>query len=281
MTHPWTPRRPARVVAALVALAAGACAGSPVLPTAPSSVLSRGAVPQLGAPAADPLPGPTALGATRFMAFGDSITFGTVSSFDGAFLFDTVPGTEYPTQLDNLLEAGFASQDFTVDNDGLPGESAVGAVSSGRFAQRMALRRPQAVLLLEGINDLSGAGTSVGTTVNALSQMVDVARVYNATVLIGTMFQTCVSHRPDGTVRDNAAATIPSFNAAIRAMAAGRQNVHVVDVYAAFGNNCGPDGSVGLVGGDGLHPSPNGYAVMAGAFSSALRSVFAVRGSYQ
>jgi len=267
----------------LAALAAGACAGSPALPTAPSSVLSRGAVPQLGAPAGDPLPAPTPtpLGATRFMAFGDSITFGTVSSFDGAFLFDTVPGTEYPTQLDNQLELAFAAQDFTVDNDGQPGETAVGAVSSGRFARQIALRRPQAVLLLEGINDLIGAGTSVGITVNALSQMVDVARVYNATVLIGTMFQTCVSHRPDGTVRDNASATIPAFNAAIRAMAAGRQNVHVVDIYGAFGNSCGPDGGVGLVGGDGLHPTPSGYSVMAGAFSNALRSVFAVRGSYQ
>ena len=283
MTQPWTTRGPALAVAALIALVAGACTGSSALPTAPSSVLSRGAVPQLGAPAAaDPLPGPDALGATRFMAFGDSITFGTASSFDGAFLFDPVPGTQYPIQLDNRLEAAFARQDFTVTNEGVPGEAAVTAVSSGRFAQRMAAQRPQGLLLLEGINDLNSSEISVSSVVNALAQMIDIARLYNTTVFVSTMFQTCVSVHPDtGQVRENSVDRIVPFNNALRAMAAGRQNVYVVDMYGVFGNNCGPSGGVALLGGDGLHPTPSGYSVMAGAFSNALRSVFAVRGSYQ
>jgi lysophospholipase L1-like esterase len=281
MTHSLRSRWPATAVVALAALAAGACAGSPPLPTAPSSVLSRGAVPQLGAPtAADPLPGPNALGATRFMAFGDSITFGETSSFDGGFLFDPVPGTQYPMQLDNLLEAAFPTQDFTVTNEGVSGEAAITAVSSGRFAQRMAAQRPQGLLLLEGINDLNGE-ISIPSVVNALAQMIDIARLYNTTVFISTMFQSCVSTRPDGSIRENAADQVVPFNTALRAMAAGRQNVYVVDMYAAFGNNCGPNGGVGLLGGDGLHPMPTGYSVMAGTFSTALRSVFAVRGSYQ
>jgi len=268
---------------ALAALVAGGCAGSPVLPTAPSSVLSRGAVPQLGAPtAADPLPGPTALGATRFMAFGDSITYGTASSFDGAFLFDPVPGTPYPFQLENLLEAAFATQDFTVTNRGVAGEGAITAVTSGRFTQRMAAERPQALLLLEGINDLNDLEGSITPIVNALSQMIDIARLYNTTVFVSTMFQTCVSVHPDtGQVRQNSVDRIVPFNTAVRTMAAGRQNVYVVDMYGVFGNNCGPNGGVGLLGGDGLHPTPSGYSVMAGAFSNALRSVFTVRGSYQ
>jgi lysophospholipase L1-like esterase len=95
------------------------------------------------------------------------------------------------------------------------------------------------------------------------------------------MFQTCVSVSPTGVVRQNSADLIVPFNAAIRSMAAGRQNVYVVDLYAVFGNNCGPDGGVGLLGGDGLHPSPNGYSVMASAFSQAIRDRFAVRGSFQ
>lgn len=281
MTHSLTPRRPARVLLVVTAIVTSACAGSPALPTTPSAVLSRGAVPQAGSPVAvDPLPSPNALGATRFMAFGDSLTFGTASSFDGAFLFDPVPGTQYPFQLDNLLEAAFPAQDFTVINEGVPGESAVTAVSSGRFAQRMAVHRPQALLLLEGINDLNGE-ISVPVVVNALAQMIDTARLYNTTVFISTMFQTCVSTRPDGTVRENAADQIVPFNAALRMMAAGRLNVYVVDMFDAFGNNCGPNGGVGLLGGDGLHPTPSGYSVMAGAFSNALRTVLAVRGSYQ
>jgi lysophospholipase L1-like esterase len=270
------------VALALTALMAGACAGSPVLPTAPSSVLSRGAVPQIGEPgAADPLPGPNALGATRFMAFGDSITFGTVSSFDGMFLFDPGLAVSYPYQLRSQLASSFPSQVFTMDNEGVPGEAAVTAVSSGRFAQRMAARRPQALLLLEGINDLNDPQLGIPTIVNALAQMIDIARLYNTTVLVSTMFQTCVAIRPDGSIRENAADRVVPFNTAVRAMAAGRQNVYVVDMYGVYGNNCGPSGGVGLLGGDGLHPTPTGYSVMAGAFSNVLRSVFAVRGSYQ
>ena len=61
----------------------------------------------------------------------------------------------------------------------------------------------------------------------------------------------------------------------------GKLNVYVIDIYAAFGDNCGPDGGVGLLGADGLHPTPTGYSVMAGRFSAAIRDRFAVRGSFQ
>lgn len=267
--------------ALLLALVSAQCAQSPESPTGPTPVLSRGAAPQAGdPPAGDSLGAVGALGATQFLAFGDSITWGQISSFDASILFDPVPGTEYPTQVDNQLESTFASQNFTVTNAGVPGEWAAQAISSGRFAQRMAALRPQGLLLLEGINDLNN-DQSVAATVAALQQMVELARLYNTTVFIGTMFQTCVSTSPQGQVRPNAATRITGFNSAVRAMAAGRQNVHVVDLYAAFGNNCGPDGGVGILGGDGLHPNPSGYTVLATAFTNALKSVFAVRGSYQ
>jgi|LakMenEpi03Aug12_release.lakeMendotaPanAssembly.Ray.scaffolds.fasta_scaffold119695_2 lysophospholipase L1-like esterase len=270
-------------VALLLAFAVAQCGRSPESPTGPSPVLSRGAVPQSGGPppAGDSLGTVTALGATRFMAYGDSITFGTVSSFDGGYLFDSIPGTEYPVQFDNQLESAFASQNFTVTNEGVPGEWALQAITNGRFAQRMAAQRPQALLLLEGINDLNN-DQSVAATVGYLQQMVELARLYNTTVFIGTMFQTCVSTSPSGQVRPNAATRINGFNSALRAMAAGRQNVHVVDLFAAFGTqNCGPDGGIGILGGDGLHPNPSGYSIIATQFAAAVRNVFAVRGSYQ
>lgn len=265
----------------LVALASAQCSRSPESPTGPSPVLSRGAVPQAGEPppAGDSLGTVNALGATRFMAFGDSITWGQISSFDGSVLFDQLPGTEYPVQFDNQLESAFPSQNFTVTNEGVPGEWALQAISSGRFAQRMAAQRPQALLLLEGINDMNNAqGTSA--TVGYLQQMVEIARLYNTTVFIGTMIQTCVSDN-NGIIRQNAADRIVGFNNAVKAMAAGRQNVYVVDLYTAFGNNCGPVGGIGILGGDGLHPNPSGYSVIATAFANAVRSVFTVRGSYQ
>lgn len=265
----------------LVALASAQCSRSPESPTGPSPILSRGAVPQAGEPppAGDSLGTVNALGATRFMAFGDSITWGQISSFDGSVLFDQLPGTEYPVQFDNQLESAFPSQNFTVTNEGVPGEWALQAISSGRFAQRMAAQRPQALLLLEGINDMNNAqGTSA--TVGYLQQMVEIARLYNTTVFIGTMIQTCVSDN-NGIIRQNAADRIVGFNNAVKAMAAGRQNVYVVDLYTAFGNNCGPVGGIGILGGDGLHPNPSGYSVIATAFANAVRSVFTVRGSYQ
>ena len=105
----------------------------------------------------------------------------------------------------------------------------------------MAALRPQGLLLLEGINDLNNRLVSTTAVVNALAQMIDVARLYNTTVFISTMFQSCVSTRPDGSIRENAADRVVPFNTALRAMATGRQNVYVVDMYGAFGNNCGPD----------------------------------------
>lgn len=273
----------APVVLTLLVISAG-CGTSPSLPTAPSAVLTVGSVPQSGVPPAVPLPGPTALGATRFMAFGDSITCGVVSSFDPDMLLVpqncTEPSYSYPRQLDDALEATFPAQNFTVNNEGSPGEWAASAVSSGRFAQAMAAVRPQGLLLLEGINDLNNSAT-ISATVNALSQMVDIARVYNTTVLVATMFQTCVSVSPTGVVRQNSAGQIVAFNSAVRAMAAGRQNVYVVDLYAAFGDNCGPNGGVGRLGGDGLHPSASGYSLMASTFANAMASVFQVRGSFE
>jgi len=67
----------------------------------------------------------------------------------------------------------------------------------------------------------------------------------------------------------------------LTAMAAGRQNVYVVNLHGAFGNSCGPDGGVNLLGADGLHPSTTGYSVMASTFGTAIRDRFPVRGSFQ
>lgn len=274
-------RRPV-IAIALLALVSARCAQAPESPTAPSAVLSRGAAPQAGVPApAVPLGTVNALGATQFLAFGDSITWGETSSFDGAFLFAPIPGTQYPAQVDNQLESTFSTQDFTVVNSGNPGELAINAVSSGRFASEMAARRPQALLLLEGINDLNN-NQSIPATVGALQQMVEIARLYNTTVFVATMFQTCPSTDPStGVFRQNSWDKIVPFNNAVRSMAAGRQNVYLVDIYAAFGNNCDPNGGIGLLGGDGLHPKPSGYSVMATTFVGALRERLAVRGSFQ
>jgi lysophospholipase L1-like esterase len=214
---------------------------------------------------------PTALGATRFLAFGDSITAGILSSFDGMFLYDG-SSQSYPTRLQLGLNSYHSSQTFTVTNRGVAGEWALDG--SRRIQTELTTYRPQALLLLEGINDLNN-GRSISSTISELGTILDVASLYEVTVFISTMHQTYESTDPTGNVRDNSNTQITAYNSAVRQVAAGRLNVYVVDMYAAFGTNRS------LVGGDGLHPTEQGYEVMATTFLQAIETAYAVRGSFQ
>jgi lysophospholipase L1-like esterase len=259
------------LVAMLIAASSG-CSQSPTAPTAVPSGPTVGLIPQTPPPVpprthTGPL---TAVGATRFVAFGDSITYGTLSSFDGIFLFD-VPTHSYPARLHLGLTAYHSPQVFSVANRGVPGEGAL----EGTFRIQSVLQadRPQVMLLLEGINDLN-AGRSVGATIAALDTILDYAKLYNVTVLVATMFQTYEVDGPSGQ-RTNAASQVPAFNNGVRQLATGRQNVFLVDIHAAFGSNRS------LVGGDGLHPTQEGYEVMASTFLAAIEAALPVRGSFQ
>lgn len=272
----------------LAAFAAG-CGATPVTPVGPSPLLTVGTTTQSGPPqpAPDPLPPVSALGATRFLAFGDSITCGVPGAFPTMDIaFDDVNcvlpsgSPQYPQLARTLLQTASPAQAIVLDNEGRPGEEAASAYS--RFSGLMAARRPQGLLLLEGINDLNG-GRSVSATVDAIVRMLDLARLYNTTVLVGTMFQTCYSENPfTGRVRTNSTDLIVPYNTALRAAVANRPNVYVVDLYAAFGtSNCLSDRGTNFVGDDGLHPSSSGYSRIASTFASAVRTRFAVGGSFQ
>jgi lysophospholipase L1-like esterase len=242
------------------------------------AVLQQLAVP---VPAGIVAPTPTALGASRFVAFGDSITSGIRSSYDGRMLYDGLPGA-YPERLQLGLNYYHAPQRFTVINGGAPGE-AIARGALGRLQLVLAVDRPQALLLLEGINDLAG-DIPIPETIAALRGAIDISLEQNVPVLIATMFQTYPTVKPATDTnppeeRDNAAGLVPEFNRQIRQMAAvkiaARQNVTLVDLEAAFGNNRG------LLGGDGLHPTPEGYDRMAGEFLRAIQRAFPIRGSFQ
>jgi lysophospholipase L1-like esterase len=273
----------------LVATASLLVAACSTTPTSPSSAdrgpaLSQGPlaglIPQ-GPPPVPPriaAPMPSALGATRFLAFGDSITYGVMSSSDGSFEYD-VPGWSYPVRLRSALDQYHAGGDpprrYSVTNAGVSGEWAVHGAA--RIQSAITEYRPQALLLLEGINDLSN-GQSIAQTVNALGQIVDRARANNVTVLIATMMQTYeFTHPETGVIRENSKDLVVPFNNEIKARFLGRQteNIHVVDLYAAFGTDRS------LMGGDGLHPTDAGFERMATTFLSAIEAVFGIRGSFQ
>jgi lysophospholipase L1-like esterase len=229
-------------------------------------------------PAGIVAPTPTALGASKFVAFGDSITWGTLSSFDGRMLFDGSPSS-YAVRLQLGLNTHHAPQRFTVINRGVPAEAAshFPGASGGvdRIAAVLATDRPQALLLLEGINDLGG-GASIDDTVAALRRIIDISLQRNVPVIVATMFQTYETTNPEtGVTHENAAALVPEFNQRIRQLAASRQNVTLVDLEVVFGSNRA------LVGGDGLHPTEDGYDRMASAFLTAIEKAFPIRGSFQ
>ena len=211
---------------------------------------------------------PGALGVTRFVAFGDSITFGTLSSSDGLFLIQ-VPTHSYPVRLELGLDTYHAPQSFVVANHGKPGENVSSASTFTRYQSVLTSERPQVVLLLEGVNDMN-VGIGQTTISNALAQMLDYATVRGIPVMIATMpriYDTPTIDRPDERI-------VP-FNDEVRRLASSRQNVHVVDLYTAFGTNRS------LMGGDGLHPTPEGYEVIAATFLAAIESRFPVTRNVQ
>jgi lysophospholipase L1-like esterase len=161
---------------------------------------------------------------------------------------------------------------FVVGNEGVPGETARSGVD--RLPRVLAQLGPQVLLLLEGINDMN-AGASATQTAANVHTMVQTARLFNCTVLVATMPQTYPSQYPDGTLRNQSADKIVPYNNEVRRLVSGLANVHIVDVYAAFGNNRA------LMGNDGLHPSPAGYQRMAQEFHAVIERVFPVRGSLQ
>ncbi len=273
----------------LVCFAAAACSATPTSPTRAldpgrGPVLSQGPLGNLIPQEPPPLPprissSPVSqLGATQFVAFGDSITAGTLSSFDGAFLYD-VPTHSYSERLRIALNtyhggpAGQIPRSYTVHNEGVPGEWALEGAK--RIQSVITQDRPQGLLLLEGINDLVNAA-GIDATIGALTQIVNTARANNVTVLIATMPQTYESINPETLeLRTNAKELVVPFNNQIRQTFQGRQNVYIVDLYAAFGTN------PAYMGGDGLHPTEAGYERMASTFLNVIEAAFVIRGSFQ
>jgi len=280
--------RPVAAVSLVVAVAvfSGACSTTPTAPTPVTGSFSIAGVSQEppSVPSAIIPNVPPVLGATRFLAFGDSITCGVESIvFDALIDLQCPSGTwGYPDRLRAMLGSYAPSQTFGMTKRGKPGEWALDGQNRLRSELNELMgpsvplaQRPQGLLLLEGINDMNN-GISATTAAASLAQMAQVGRLYNLTVLVATMPQTYVVVNPNTMqVRQNSADKIVPFNNEVRRLLAGVQNVYLVDVYAAFGSNRA------LIGDDGLHPTPAGYDVMAQQFHAAVVATFPVRGSLQ
>jgi lysophospholipase L1-like esterase len=224
-------------------------------------------------------PKPPQLSATRFVAFGDSITEGFAQTCPSTLMLSwpqylrDVQGIRpppdspisYPNKLRSLLTARYSSQTFTVVNEGNGGElTNDGAADLPRVLTQ---DNPQVLLLQEGTNDMDSIGfganpdTQMMTVVNNLRTMIRTARSRGVTVFVGTL-----TPQRAGACRGYAPAYIGPVNDQIRSMVSS-EDATLADIYAAFGGMAGID----LIGPDGLHPTDAGYSQIADAFFAVIR----------
>jgi lysophospholipase L1-like esterase len=204
------------------------------------------------------------------MAFGDSITWGQDSP-PGFFAYPIpAPSYSYPTQLQLTLAARYAGQTFTVANEGWPGEMA--DVGLSRLPSALTTNTPDVVLLLHGANDLLNSPSSEMTVYIAgkLRDMVlaSKARVAANRVLLATFPPQFVGTPPH---RGAGAPFVPELNQRIAAVAQS-EGATLVDLYAAF-----PPGGKPYIGVDGLHPTQQGFALMAQTFAKVIQEKFEVK----
>ena len=214
---------------------------------------------------------PFALSSTRFLAFGDSLTAGTISLF-----LEAGPAHGYPAKLRTKLSRRYALQTFEIENAGLPGELAARAVT--RFHTELLRVRPEVVLLMEGANDLFFDQTLGQVTALAgLEGMVLAAKGLGVSVLLASI----PPQRRFGE-REEVVAIIPTFNAKIEALAQ-RHGVTFVDVFTPLREGtCGrSSGNLPCIGRDDLHLTEAGSQVLAHTFADAIQAQFDVSETFR
>jgi lysophospholipase L1-like esterase len=205
------------------------------------------------------------LALTRFVAFGDSITEGKLG--DGTLL----GSDSYPANLESMLKARYTTQaqSISVKNEGCSGETAQAGGTTCppggvvRLPGVLVADNPQALLLLEGANDLSGGDpAAISPMIDALRTMVRQAKSRGIVVFLSTLTPV----RQNGTPpRGNGGflLTAPA-NDQIRFLATSEGAI-LVDSYAGFGSSPDP-----YIGPDGLHPTLAGYQKLAQIFFGAI-----------
>jgi lysophospholipase L1-like esterase len=230
---------------------------------------------------------------TQFVAFGDSITWGedgdplvSCGSNNNSSPFSLGPirirqrvptNSQYPTALQLKLAARYTTQvgQLLVDNQGNPGEPAGVPSTMTRFLQVLGARRYQALLLMEGTNDIfygDPAGVDIAINGNppgssGLSLMVSTARNRGLRVFLAT-----VPPMVPGGARACGNRLVVPLNDRIRSLAAS-QGVTLVDVYAGMGSAFSQ-----YIGPDGLHPNVAGYDNIATTFFNVLKTTLEVNG---
>ena len=210
-------------------------------------------------------PAPPRLRLTRIMAFGDSITAGeVVTPNTDNLLLTQVPNASYPTVLGQLIRERYGDQPL-VFNAGLSGEKAVNA--DRRFAPTLGAYNPDAVILLEGANDLLYAEPSAGveSMVAGISVIAAEARNRKLRVFICTLTPTKPGRR------NIALGIVAAANDRLRNIARS-EGAYLIDLFTPLVSDLDAN-----IGSDGLHPTELGYRRMAETVFAALRADLEVR----
>jgi lysophospholipase L1-like esterase len=213
------------------------------------------------------------IGATSFLAVGDSITAGE-NGIDGPPDILSCGSSKlgirptfidlcnsYPMLLENMLAARYTSQTPVVMNVGALGQKSGETLS--RLPGYLGLIHPEGLLLQVGINDLPGSPDAVIANLRACIQVAKNSGVTE--VFLSTLLPLKAGWR----IRDSFNPLILIVNDRIRGLAA-EQNVVLVDNGAAFFST---DYNV-LLSDDGEHLVPAGYKLMAEKFFDAIKTRF-------
>jgi lysophospholipase L1-like esterase len=195
--------------------------------------------------------GPPKLAVTRFLAFGNSITAGVVSLPSGGSRLDSF--NSFPARLQRRLASLYLTQDIDVVNAGAPGEEA--SEADARFRLQLGTHRPEVVLLMHGANDLDViAGSGADSAAAALDGMLGAAHAAG----IDTLLMTIPPQRGTGS-----ADLVSGLNSRIREIAA-RYGAELIDIHdLLLTGPCSGLLPIPCIGRDGLHPTTEGYWLMA------------------
>ena len=195
------------------------------------------------------------------VALGDSTTAGT-------------PGFQSPVEAPpdgaGNVESQFAywlmqaHPDWRVLNRGVNGERAdeIGA----RFARDVAAARPDAVVIIAGVNDVY-QGRSADAVQRDLTAIYAAARAAKIPIVAGSII-------PYNTATAAQNQTMRAVNGWIREQAdAHAESMVFCDTRAAVAEPGAPDRLVSSP--DDLHPSPEGYKLMAAALDPAIVAALA------